>query len=235
MKKIHQSNPRVRGKRGGKEGRGGEGGGERAAASPGAVARPGESVTVGTCGGSFGCCSTNRRGGRQSASLRRHPTDVGAAEAAAAKAGWWWKMIPGCGGVAGYPRGSTWIGCGMGQCTTYPNAIFAHTWNLAQASIWIHARRGLGLDPHRYLRCQTKPKEDIIARLWRVSWLPPALLAKRRVVNQIWKLKVRACEINERQARYTVAAIPTSNTEEEKQVVTSTRWQHDDPHHTAEI
>jgi hypothetical protein len=87
----------------------------------------------------------------------------------------------------------------------------------------------------RYLRCQTTPKEDIIARLWQVSWLPPALLAKRRVVNQIWKLKVRACEINECQARYTVAAIPTSNTEEEKQVVISTRWQHDDPHRTAEI
>jgi hypothetical protein len=77
-------------------------------------------------------------------------------------------------------------------------------------------------------------KEHVIARLWRLPWLPPALLAKRRVVNQIRKLKVRAQEISERQARYTVPAVPTSNTKEEKRVVISRRWHHDDPHRTAE-
>lgn len=81
---------------------------------------------------------------------------------------------------------------------------------------------GAGTDGH---------DEELITRLRRVSWLPWALVARHRVVSRIRELRVRACEIGERQARYTIAlapAVPPSNTTEEADVISESR-RHDAP------
>jgi hypothetical protein len=136
MKKINQANPRARGKRGGKEGRGGGG---RDALSPGAVANLGESRRHHSRGREVVLhlraaeCEVDQEGAsplelaaKGSAATLHVITVADKAPRCAGtrrtwepwrqqqQAGWWPKMISGCGGVAGYPRGSAWIGCGMG-------------------------------------------------------------------------------------------------------------------------